>query len=186
MRAATIGYGAGEHPISLAELCDIFRDCSVTLRCELKPGPGGVANSGFAPKVVAELTRCGMLHRTRFSSFLFATVDALQAAANRPCPWLVSPPVLTQLGAAEALSLADRIAVMKDGHLQQVDTPGAIYDRPANRFAGAPTMNFRPPKRWRAGPACARWTWACAPRPCACTGRDRRCLPSRRGWRWSR
>ena len=46
----------------------------------------------------------------------------------------------------EALSLADRIAVMKDGHLQQFDTPEAIYDRPANRFVasfiGAPEMNF--------------------------------------------
>ncbi|QEW20785.1 Trehalose import ATP-binding protein SugC [Marinibacterium anthonyi] len=46
----------------------------------------------------------------------------------------------------EALSLADRIAVMKDGHLQQFDTPAAIYDRPANRFVagflGQPPMNF--------------------------------------------
>ncbi len=46
----------------------------------------------------------------------------------------------------EALSLADRVAVMKDGHLQQFDTPDAIYDRPANRFVagflGAPSMNF--------------------------------------------
>ncbi|MFN7025040.1 MAG: ABC transporter ATP-binding protein [Pseudorhizobium sp.] len=46
----------------------------------------------------------------------------------------------------EALSLADRIAVMKDGYLQQFDTPEAIYDRPANRFVasfiGAPEINF--------------------------------------------
>lgn len=46
----------------------------------------------------------------------------------------------------EALSLADRIAVMKDGHLQQFDTPAAIYDRPANMFVagflGAPGINF--------------------------------------------
>ena len=46
----------------------------------------------------------------------------------------------------EALSLADRIAVMKGGYLQQFDTPEAIYDRPANRFVasfiGAPEMNF--------------------------------------------
>jgi len=46
----------------------------------------------------------------------------------------------------EALSLADRVAVMKDGHLQQYDRPEAIYDRPANRFVaaflGAPPMNF--------------------------------------------
>ncbi|WP_108459251.1 ABC transporter ATP-binding protein [Devosia naphthalenivorans] len=48
----------------------------------------------------------------------------------------------------EALSLADRIAVMKDGHLLQFDTPEAIYDRPAHRFIagflGAPPMNFLP------------------------------------------
>jgi ABC-type sugar transport system ATPase subunit len=48
----------------------------------------------------------------------------------------------------EALSLADRIAVLKDGHLQQFDTPDAIYDRPANRFVagflGQPAMNFLP------------------------------------------
>lgn len=48
----------------------------------------------------------------------------------------------------EALSLADRIAVMKDGHLLQFDTPEAIYDRPAHRFVagflGVPPMNFVP------------------------------------------
>jgi ABC-type sugar transport system ATPase subunit len=46
----------------------------------------------------------------------------------------------------EALSLADRIAVLKDGHLLQFDTPDAIYDRPKNRFVasflGVPAMNF--------------------------------------------
>ncbi|HEY4200384.1 MAG TPA: ATP-binding cassette domain-containing protein [Devosiaceae bacterium] len=51
----------------------------------------------------------------------------------------------------EALSLADRIAVMKDGHLLQFDTPEAIYDRPAHRFVagflGVPAMNFLPAER---------------------------------------
>ena len=46
----------------------------------------------------------------------------------------------------EALSLADRIAVMKDGHLLQFDRPDVIYDRPANRFVasflGSPPVNF--------------------------------------------
>jgi sn-glycerol 3-phosphate transport system ATP-binding protein/multiple sugar transport system ATP-binding protein len=46
----------------------------------------------------------------------------------------------------EALSLADRVAVMKDGHLQQFDRPEAIYDRPQNRFVasflGVPPINF--------------------------------------------
>ncbi len=46
----------------------------------------------------------------------------------------------------EALGLADRIAVMSDGALQQYDTPDAIHDRPANvfvaRFIGTPGMNI--------------------------------------------
>jgi multiple sugar transport system ATP-binding protein len=46
----------------------------------------------------------------------------------------------------EAMSMGDRIVVMKDGVVQQVDSPLAIYHRPANRFVagfiGSPTMNF--------------------------------------------
>src|SRR6266540_2994959 len=34
----------------------------------------------------------------------------------------------------EAMTMGDRIAVMLDGELQQVDTPNAVYDRPANLF----------------------------------------------------
>ena len=45
----------------------------------------------------------------------------------------------------EAMTMADRIAVMSDGRLQQFDTPATIYDRPANRFVagfiGTPSMN---------------------------------------------
>jgi len=46
----------------------------------------------------------------------------------------------------EAMSMGDRIVVMKDGVIQQVDTPLNIYHRPANKFVagfiGSPTMNF--------------------------------------------
>ncbi len=46
----------------------------------------------------------------------------------------------------EALSLGDRIAVMKDGEIVQCDTPARIYDAPATRFVGGfignPPMNF--------------------------------------------
>jgi multiple sugar transport system ATP-binding protein len=48
----------------------------------------------------------------------------------------------------EAMTLGDRIAVMKDGHVMQFGTPADIYDRPANMyvasFIGSPTMNFMP------------------------------------------
>jgi multiple sugar transport system ATP-binding protein len=46
----------------------------------------------------------------------------------------------------EALTLADRIAVMKDQRIQQLDRPAEIYHRPANLFVagfvGSPRMNF--------------------------------------------
>ena len=46
----------------------------------------------------------------------------------------------------EAMTMGDRIAVMKDGLLQQVDTPRNIYNNPANMFiagfVGSPPMNF--------------------------------------------
>jgi multiple sugar transport system ATP-binding protein len=46
----------------------------------------------------------------------------------------------------EAMTMGDRVAVMKDGLLQQVDTPLALYDRPANLFVagfiGSPAMNL--------------------------------------------
>ncbi len=36
----------------------------------------------------------------------------------------------------EALVLGDRIAVMRDGHIEQIDTPERIYNRPRNLFVG--------------------------------------------------
>lgn len=46
----------------------------------------------------------------------------------------------------EALTLADRIAIMKEGVIQQLDTPNGIYHCPENRFVagfiGSPSMNF--------------------------------------------
>ncbi|MDP9427709.1 MAG: sn-glycerol-3-phosphate ABC transporter ATP-binding protein UgpC [Actinomycetota bacterium] len=46
----------------------------------------------------------------------------------------------------EAMTMGDRVAVLKDGYLQQVDTPRNLYDRPANVFVagfiGSPAMNL--------------------------------------------
>jgi multiple sugar transport system ATP-binding protein len=46
----------------------------------------------------------------------------------------------------EAMTMGTRIAVLKDGLLQQVDTPQHLYDRPGNVFVagfiGSPSMNF--------------------------------------------
>jgi len=45
-----------------------------------------------------------------------------------------TPSILVTHDRHEALSLGDRVAVMRDGRLQQVDVPEAVYDRPTNRF----------------------------------------------------
>ncbi len=46
----------------------------------------------------------------------------------------------------EAMTMGSRIAVMKDGILQQLDTPQTLYDHPSNMFVagfiGSPSMNF--------------------------------------------
>ena len=46
----------------------------------------------------------------------------------------------------EAMTMGDRIVVMKDGFIQQVDTPQNLYDFPINQFVagfmGSPQMNF--------------------------------------------
>jgi multiple sugar transport system ATP-binding protein len=48
----------------------------------------------------------------------------------------------------EAMTMGDRVAVMRNGGLEQVDTPQALYDRPVNLFVagfiGSPAMNLIP------------------------------------------
>ncbi len=65
------------------------------------------------------------LHRVLHATFLYVTHDQ-----------------------AEAMTMADRIAVMRDGTLQQVGSPRQVYDKPANMFVagfiGSPSMNFIP------------------------------------------
>ena len=57
----------------------------------------------------------------------------------------------------EAMTMGDRIVVMKDGLIQQVADPLTIYDHPANRFVasfiGSPPMNFISGRIARAGQA---------------------------------
>jgi ABC-type sugar transport system ATPase subunit len=51
----------------------------------------------------------------------------------------------------EAMTMADRVVVMRDGHVEQVATPVELYQRPASawvaRFIGSPPMNLVPAAR---------------------------------------
>ncbi|PHR53593.1 MAG: glycerol-3-phosphate ABC transporter ATP-binding protein [Robiginitomaculum sp.] len=70
----------------------------------------------------AEITK---LHRSLNATFIYVTHDQV-----------------------EAMTMADRIVVMQDGHIQQVAKPQDLYDNPVNLFVasfiGAPQMNFYP------------------------------------------
>ena len=46
----------------------------------------------------------------------------------------------------EAMTMGDRIVIMKDGHIHQIDSPLNLYNQPVNHFVagfiGSPSMNF--------------------------------------------
>ena len=72
---------------------------------------------------VSMRTEIGKLHRELGATTIYVTHDQV-----------------------EAMTMADRIVIMKEGVIQQVGTPMELYDHPANRFVagfiGSPQMNF--------------------------------------------
>jgi multiple sugar transport system ATP-binding protein len=69
----------------------------------------------------------------------------MRGEIKRLCHRLGSTTLYVTHDQAEALTMADLIAVMREGELQQLASPEDIYDRPANRFVatfvGSPPMN---------------------------------------------
>src|SRR3546814_18086784 len=71
----------------------------------------------------------------------------------------------------EAMTLADRIIVMREGRIEQVGTPRELYARPANifvtQFLGTPRMNILP------APMAERTAARSVGKECGSTGRSR-------------
>ena len=69
-----------------------------------------------------------------------ANIAALQARLGTTTMYVTHDQV-------EAMTMGHRVAVLRDGLLQQVDSPRRLYDRPANAFVagfmGSPSMNLR-------------------------------------------
>jgi multiple sugar transport system ATP-binding protein len=65
----------------------------------------------------------------------------------------------------EAMTMGDRVAILRDGVLEQLGTPDDIYDRPANvfvaGFVGAPAMNLLEARLERDGDGCVVGFGAC-------------------------
>jgi multiple sugar transport system ATP-binding protein len=70
----------------------------------------------------------------------------MRAAVSRLQQRLETTTVYVTHDQTEAMTLGDRVAVMRAGILQQVDAPRALYDEPRNIFVagfiGSPAMNF--------------------------------------------
>jgi multiple sugar transport system ATP-binding protein len=70
----------------------------------------------------------------------------MRAAVSRLQQRLETTTVYVTHDQTEAMTLGDRVAVMRAGILQQVDSPRALYDNPRNIFVagfiGSPAMNF--------------------------------------------
>jgi multiple sugar transport system ATP-binding protein len=80
--------------------------------------------SNLDAKLRAQMrTELSKLHKRLGTTFIYVTHDQI-----------------------EAMTMGDRIVVMKDGFIQQVDTPQNLYERPCNVFVagfmGSPQMNF--------------------------------------------
>jgi len=71
---------------------------------------------------------------------------SMRGEIKRLCHKLGATTIYVTHDQAEALTMADLVAVMRAGELQQLASPGEIYDRPANRFVatfvGNPPMNI--------------------------------------------
>jgi multiple sugar transport system ATP-binding protein len=71
---------------------------------------------------------------------------SMRGEIKRLCHKLGATTLYVTHDQAEALTMADLVAVMRDGELQQLAPPAEIYDRPANRFVatfvGSPPMNL--------------------------------------------
>jgi len=69
----------------------------------------------------------------------------MRGEIKRLCHRLGTTTIYVTHDQAEALTMADLVAVMRDGEMQQLAAPNEIYDRPANRFVatfvGSPAMN---------------------------------------------
>jgi multiple sugar transport system ATP-binding protein len=80
----------------------------------------------------------------------------------------------------EAMTMGTRIAVLRGGKIQQVDTPLNLYRRPANRFVagfiGSPSMNFFPALVDEEGLVQSPWLW----QPIALSEQQRHSLTSKR------
>src|SRR4029077_5212416 len=72
---------------------------------------------------------------------------------------IAAPTLYVTHDQTEAMTMGDRVAILRDGLLQQLGTPDQVYDRPVNAFVagfiGSPSMNLLSARLETAGEGCA-------------------------------
>ena len=96
---------------------------------------------------------------------------SMRAALNQLHERLGTTTVYVTHDQVEAMTLGDRVCVMRDGKIQQADTPQRLFESPVNAFVagfiGSPAMNFVEAALERDGGACVRFAGLRLPVPAA-------------------
>jgi multiple sugar transport system ATP-binding protein len=146
-----IAFGLKMNKVAAAETKDRVQQAAELLHIEHMLDRYPDKMSGGQRQRVAVARAIAMKARVLLMDEPLSNLDALlrlemRAELKRLLRELKATTIYVTHDQIEALSMGDRIAVMKDGAIHQVDEPTVVYDCPANQFVGSfignPPMNF--------------------------------------------
>ena len=149
--AENIGFGLSTRGVGKAEIAAKVRETARLLELEehltRKPAQlsGGQRQRVAMGRAIARRPKAFLMDEplsnldARLRSHMRAEIAQLQEMAGITTIYVTHDQI-------EAMTMGDRVAVMRNGELQQLGPPRSLYDAPANIFVagfiGAPTMNF--------------------------------------------
>ncbi len=146
-----IGFGLKMNGVDTTEISRRVNDAAELLHIEELLDRRPAAMSGGQRQRVAVARALAMQAEVLLMDEPLSNLDALlrlemRAELKKLLAEVNATTVYVTHDQIEALSMGDRVAVMKDGVIQQVADPTTVYDRPANKFVGSfignPPMNF--------------------------------------------
>jgi multiple sugar transport system ATP-binding protein len=146
-----VAFGLKMNKVDKREIDKRVRDASALLHIENMLDRFPSKMSGGQRQRVAVARAIAMQSEVLLMDEPLSNLDALlrlemRAELKRLLQEIKATTIYVTHDQIEALSMGDRIAVMKDGQILQCDKPETVYDLPTNRFVGGfigtPPMNF--------------------------------------------
>ena len=146
-----VAFGLKMNKVDKREIDKRVRDASALLHIENMLDRFPSKMSGGQRQRVAVARAIAMQSEVLLMDEPLSNLDALlrlemRAELKRLLQEIKATTIYVTHDQIEALSMGDRIAVMKDGQILQCDKPEIVYDLPTNRFVGGfigtPPMNF--------------------------------------------